>query len=152
MPAADLSQRIAELYEQLRLHNYRYYVLDDPLVSDAEYDALMRELRAIEHDHPALVSPESPTQRVGAAASERFAKVRHPVPMLSLGNAFDENDLRAWRERVLKVLGADAEVAGGRAESTASPSRSPTNGVFMQRHPRAADQRGSERRPSTSAD
>lgn len=111
MPAADLTQRIAELYEQLRLHNYRYYVLDDPLVSDAEYDALMRELRAIEQEHPELVSPESPTQRVGAAASERFAKVRHPVPMLSLGNAFDENDLRAWRERVLRVLGTDADVA-----------------------------------------
>jgi DNA ligase (NAD+) len=97
-------QRIEALREQLRMHNYRYHVLDDPLVSDAEYDALMRELRALEAAHPALVTADSPTQRVGGAASEKFAKVRHPLPMLSLGNAFDEADVRAWRERALKLL------------------------------------------------
>ncbi|MEO7912935.1 MAG: NAD-dependent DNA ligase LigA, partial [Roseiflexaceae bacterium] len=111
MPAAELTQRVAELHEQLRYHLYRYHVLDDPIVSDAEFDALMRELRALETDHPELITPNSPTQRVGAPASEKFAKVRHPVPMLSLGNAFDEGDLRAWRERVARVLGADAPVA-----------------------------------------
>src|SRR5689334_747912 len=111
MAAADPTQRIAELREQLRYHLYRYHVLDDPIVSDAEYDALMRELRTIEEAHPELVTPDSPTQRVGAPASEKFAKVRHPVPMLSLGNAFDEGDLHAWRERVVRVLGDSAPIA-----------------------------------------
>jgi DNA ligase (NAD+) len=111
MSISDPAQRIAELTAELHLHNYRYYVLDDPLVSDAEYDALMRELRALEEAHPELVSPASPTRRVGGAPSEKFAKVRHPVPMLSLGNAFDEAGLRAWRDRVMRLLGADAKVA-----------------------------------------
>ncbi len=109
--AADPNQRIAELRDQIRQHNYRYHVLDDPIVSDAEYDALMRELRALEQANPELVTPDSPTQRVGGAASEKFAKVRHPVPMLSLGNAFDEDGLRAWRERVARLLGHDATIA-----------------------------------------
>jgi DNA ligase (NAD+) len=111
MAAAEPTQRAAELREQLRYHLYRYHVLDDPVVSDAEYDTLMRELRAIEEAHPDLVTPDSPTQRVGAPASEKFAKVRHPVPMLSLGNAFDEEDLRAWRDRVARVLGDSAPIA-----------------------------------------
>ena len=111
MSAPDPSQHIAELREQIRYHLYRYHVLDDPLISDAEYDALMRELRALEQAHPELVTPDSPTQRVGAAPSEKFAKVRHPVPMLSLGNAFDEGDLRAWRDRVVRLLGEDARLA-----------------------------------------
>jgi len=111
MAAAEPTQRVAELREQLRYHLYRYHVLDDPIVSDAEYDALMRELRAIEDAHPQLITPDSPTQRVGAPASEKFAKVRHPVPMLSLGNAFDEGDLRAWHERVARVLGDGAPIA-----------------------------------------
>jgi len=111
MAAAEPTQRVAELREQLRYHLYRYHVLDDPIVSDAEYDALIRELREIEASHPDLITPDSPTQRVGAPASEKFAKVRHPVPMLSLGNAFDESDLRAWRERVTRVLGDHAPIA-----------------------------------------
>ena len=111
MAATEPTQRVAELREQLRYHLYRYHVLDDPIVSDAEYDALIRELRAIETDYPKLITPDSPTQRVGAPASEKFAKVRHPVPMLSLGNAFDEDDLRAWRERVARVLGDAAPIA-----------------------------------------
>jgi DNA ligase (NAD+) len=111
MTAVDPAQRIQELTTQIREHNYRYYVLDDPSVTDAEYDALMRELRALEAQHPELVAPDSPTRRVGAAPSEKFAKVRHPVPMLSLGNAFDENDLRAWRDRVVRLLGQDQKVA-----------------------------------------
>ena len=98
MPAVDPKQRVSALHEQLNYHNYRYHVLDDPVVSDAEYDALMRELRALEQAHPELITPDSPTQRVGGAATERFAKLRHPVPMLSLGNAFDEAGVYAWRE------------------------------------------------------
>jgi DNA ligase (NAD+) len=109
--ATDPAQRIAALREQIREHNYRYYVLDEPSVSDAAYDALMRELRALEEAHPDLRTPDSPTQRVGAPPASHFAKVRHPQPMLSLGNAFDEADLYAWRERVLKILGVDAQLA-----------------------------------------
>ncbi len=107
----ELTAEIETLIAQLRSHNYRYYVLDDPLVSDAEYDALLNRLWAIEAEHSALARPDSPTRRTGAAASERFAKVRHPVPMLSLGNAFDEDGLRAWRERVLRLLETGAQVA-----------------------------------------
>jgi DNA ligase (NAD+) len=109
--AADPTLRIAELREQIRQHNYRYHVLDEPIVSDAEYDVLMRELRAIEAAHPDLITPDSPTQRVGGSASEKFAKVRHPVPMLSLGNAFNEDDLQSWRDRTLRLLGDDAPIA-----------------------------------------
>lgn len=111
MMPSDPAARIAELTAQLREHNYRYYVLDEPQTSDAEYDALLNELRAIEAAQPELVSPDSPTQRVGAAPSEKFAKVRHPVPMTSLGNAFDEPGLLAWRDRVLRLLGTEAELA-----------------------------------------
>jgi DNA ligase (NAD+) len=111
MASTDATKRIEELREQLRYHNYRYHVLDDPVASDAEYDALMRELRALEQAHPDLVTPDSPTQRVGGSPSEKFAKVRHPVPMLSLGNAFDEGDLRAWRDRVARLLGDGAPLA-----------------------------------------
>ena len=105
------AERVADLRARIRHHEERYYVHDDPEISDAEFDALMRELRAIEDANPQLVTPDSPTQRVGAPASEKFAKVRHPVPMLSLGNAFDEDDLRAWRERVARVLGDHAPIA-----------------------------------------
>lgn len=111
MNVADPARRIEELRAQIREHNYRYYVLDAPLISDAEYDGLMRELRALETAHPELLTPDSPTQRVGAPPASHFAKVRHPQSMLSLGNAFDEGELYAWRERILKLLGADARLA-----------------------------------------
>ena len=111
MTSVDPAARVAALTTQIRDHNYRYHVLDDPSVSDAEYDMLMRELRALEAANPGLVAPDSPTQRVGGAASDKFAKVRHPVPMLSLGNAFDEAGLRVWHERVIKLLGDDQQIA-----------------------------------------
>ncbi|WP_448545512.1 NAD-dependent DNA ligase LigA [Roseiflexus sp.] len=107
----DLTRRVEALREQIRYHNYRYYVLDEPVISDAEYDALMRELRALEAAHPELVTPDSPTQRVGAPPGEQFAKVQHVVPMLSLANAFDEAEVRAWYDRVVRLLGNDAQVA-----------------------------------------
>ncbi len=107
----DLTRRVEALREQIRYHNYRYYVLDEPVISDAEYDALMRELRALEAAHPELVTPDSPTQRVGAPPGEQFAKVQHVVPMLSLANASDEAEVRAWYERVVRLLGNDARVA-----------------------------------------
>jgi DNA ligase (NAD+) len=92
-------------------HNYRYYVLDDPAVSDAEYDALFRELQALEAAHPELVVPESPTQRVGGAPMAAFGTVRHEQPMLSLDNAFSEDEVRAFDRRVRERLGTDDEVA-----------------------------------------
>ena len=104
-PAAD---RVDALREQLNSHNHRYYVLDDPVVSDAEYDRMLEELRGLEAEHPELVTPDSPTQRVGAAPAEGFTQVRHQRPMLSLANAFDLEGMEAWRRRVSGMLdGAD---------------------------------------------
>ena len=101
---ADVQTRIAELRQQINLHNYRYHVLDSPIISDAAYDKLVVELRQLEAEHPELITPNSPTQRVGGQPSEKFAKVRHPRPILSLGNAFDADGVRAWWERIRKLL------------------------------------------------
>ena len=103
----DREERAADLRERLRHHAYRYYVLDDPEVSDAEYDVLLRELEAIESEHPELVVPDSPTQRIGAPPSEAFASVRHLEPMFSLDNAFSVEELEAWRGRVVRLLGRE---------------------------------------------
>jgi DNA ligase (NAD+) len=104
-----LQERTEDLRRQINYHNYRYYVLDSPEVADAEYDRLMQELRAIEAEHPELQSPESPTQRVGAGPAEQFAVVQHRVPMLSLANAFSADALRAWHERISRLLGREIE-------------------------------------------
>lgn len=95
--------RLEQLKIELNFHNYRYHVLDDPVISDAEYDRLLVELRGIEAGHPEWVTPDSPSQRAGAAVSEKFNKLPHPHPILSLANAFDTNDVRAWVERVSKL-------------------------------------------------
>lgn len=95
--------RAEELRREINFHNYRYHVLDAPLISDAEYDRLMRELRQLEAEHPDLLTPDSPTRRVGGEPAERFAKVRHPAPILSLGNAYSPEEVRAWFERIAKV-------------------------------------------------
>ena len=97
-------QQVADLREQLNHHNYRYYVLDSPEIGDAQYDDLMRELRAIESEHPEFVTPDSPTQRVGAQPAEGFTQVAHPRPMFSLGNAFDDDEFLAWHKRVSDLL------------------------------------------------
>ena len=97
-------QRVQWLSKTLQEHNHAYYVLDDPRVSDAEYDALMRELQALEDTFPALRASDSPTQRVGGAALEAFASVPHQVPMLSLGNAFDDEEVQAFDQRVSQTL------------------------------------------------
>jgi DNA ligase (NAD+) len=99
--------RAAALRREIEAANYAYYVLDNPTLGDGEYDRLMQELRALEAAHPELVTPESPTQRVGAAPSERFAPVRHRVPMLSLGNAFSIEDLHAWYGRARDRAGRE---------------------------------------------
>ena len=104
-------ERVAKLREEINHHNHRYYVLDDPVISDAEYDQLMQELRRLETDHPELITPDSPTQRVGAAPSEAFTQVRHRRPMLSLANAFDMDEMYAWHRRVKGLLdGVDFEM------------------------------------------
>ena len=95
-----VKKRIEELRQQLNHHNYRYYALDSPEISDAAYDALMKELRQLEEAHPELVTPDSPTQRVGAQPVEAFGVVEHPLPMLSLGNVFNYEELRAWHKRI----------------------------------------------------
>lgn len=104
---AEVQVRAEELRKQLELHNYRYYVLDDPIISDAEYDVLLNELRAIEAEHPELATPDSPTQRVGAGPLESFSVVEHRIPMLSLANAFNAESLRSWYQRARNLLGRD---------------------------------------------
>jgi DNA ligase (NAD+) len=100
----NVSGRIEMLRETLRHHEYLYYVLDQPELTDAEYDALMRELRDLEAQHPELLTPDSPTQRVGGKAREGFVKVAHSAPMLSLDNALDEGELRDFDRRVRELL------------------------------------------------
>ena len=99
-------QRIEKLKSEINHHNYRYYVLDSPEVSDAEYDELMRELQALEAEYPRFLTPDSPTQRVGAAPVEAFGVVEHRFPLLSLGNAFSQEELAAWYKRILKLAGS----------------------------------------------
>lgn len=111
MAAPDsIVRRIEALRREIREHNYRYYVLDDPSVPDAEYDRLMRELEALEAEYPELVTPDSPTQRVGAAPADRFGKVRHVPPMLSLANAFSEDDINAFYKRIRDRLGTENDI------------------------------------------
>ena len=102
--AQTAAERIAELRSEIDAHNYRYYVLDEPSVPDAEYDRLFNALKTLEAEHPELVSPDSPTQRVGGAALAAFGQVRHEIPMLSLGNAFDEQDLIDFDRRAREGL------------------------------------------------
>ncbi len=101
---AEPAARIDELRTQINHHNDRYHSLDDPEISDADYDALLRELRDLESEHPDLIVADSPTQRVGAAASATFEPVEHEIPMMSLDNAMDRAELAAWAERVVKGL------------------------------------------------
>jgi DNA ligase (NAD+) len=100
----DVTARAAELRRQLDYHGYRYYVLDDPEIGDDQYDELLNELRAIEAEHPDLVTPDSPTQRIGGEPVSDLEKVRHPQPMLSLANARSEEELRAWITRMRNHL------------------------------------------------
>ncbi|HEV3476867.1 MAG TPA: NAD-dependent DNA ligase LigA [Rubrobacteraceae bacterium] len=107
--SVDVQGRIEKLREQIRYHNRRYHVEDAPEISDAEYDALYNELESLEADHPELVTPDSPTQRVGGEPLEGFEEVRHSVPMLSLANARKTEDLVEWDARVRRLLGPDEE-------------------------------------------
>jgi DNA ligase (NAD+) len=99
----NTKSRYEELKQQIHFHNYRYHVLDDPVISDAEFDRLLKELRQIEAEHPDWVTSDSPTLRAGAKPADRFDKVRHPAPILSLANAFGADDARGWYERVVRI-------------------------------------------------
>ncbi len=105
LPPEEAAQRVDELRARIRDAAFRYYVLSDPDISDAEYGELVRELETIESEFPDLVTPDSPTQVVGAPHAEAFAPVRHRLPMLSLDNAFNEEELLAWGKRTEKAVG-----------------------------------------------
>ena len=107
---ASAAARAAQLRDQIAQHDYRYYVLDDPSIADADYDRLMQELRALESAHPELIAPDSPTQRVSGTPSAAFGEVVHQVPMLSLDNAFSEEDVRAFDRRIRERLGRSGEL------------------------------------------
>ncbi len=106
----EIKERIKKLREEIHYHNYRYYVLDSPVISDAEYDQLMRKLSELEEKYPHLITSDSPTQRVGAQPLEKFSTVRHTLPMLSLENAFDEAEARDFDQRVKRFLRLEALV------------------------------------------
>ena len=106
----DAEARVAELRKQIGYHDERYYVLDEPEIPDAEYDKLMNELRALEAEYPDLITPESPTQHVSGAPSEEFGEVVHKVPMLSLDNAFSEEDVQGFDRRIHERLGVEGEL------------------------------------------
>jgi len=99
-----ITKKIKSLREQINDHNYRYYVLDDPVISDGEYDQLFRKLEQLEGQHPELIVPESPTQRIGAKPLEAFGTINHRIPMMSLANAMSDDELNAFDERLKKVL------------------------------------------------
>jgi DNA ligase (NAD+) len=101
----EVKRKIEKLRAEINRHNYLYYVLDSPEISDAEYDSLMRELKRLEEEYPQFLTPDSPTQRVGAAPLEAFGVVEHPRPLLSLGNAFSDDDLLAWYARTVRLVG-----------------------------------------------
>lgn len=136
-PNQKLVAEIEQLRREIEEHNYRYFVLDDPSIPDAEYDRLMQRLRALEAEHPDLITPDSPTQRVGATPVGEFRQVRHTQPMLSLENAFSEEDLLAFGKRVkdrLRANGIDVEqipfVAEPKIDGTAISLRY-ENGVLV---------------------
>src|SRR6476469_4194255 len=103
--AKGVQRQMDDLRDKIRYHEHRYYVLDDPELSDAEFDRLLEQLKKLEAEHPELVVPDSPTQRVGGKPREGFVKVPHSSPMLSLDNAYNEQELRDWERRVHELSG-----------------------------------------------
>ena len=103
MEQLDDKLKMEQLRKEINFHNYRYHVLDEPLMSDYEYDQMLVKLRELETKHPEWITPDSPTQRAGAVALDRFVKVSHPAPILSLANAFNAEDVRAWYERINRL-------------------------------------------------
>ena len=107
----DIASKVKLLREKINDHNYRYYVLNDPFISDGEYDQLFRELESLEQKNPELITNDSPTQRVGASALESFGTIQHKIPMLSLDNAMDKTELRAFHERLKKGLSTENNIS-----------------------------------------
>ena len=105
--AKSVEKEIQKLREEIRYHEHRYYVLDDPEISDTEYDKLMKRLEALEAEHPELVTPDSPSRRVGGLAVGEFSKVRHSVQMLSLDNTYNIEELRDFDRRVRELSGRE---------------------------------------------
>ncbi len=103
MTEQDDQQHLEQIKKEINYHDYRYHVLDSPVISDYEYDQLVKELRKIEAAHPDWITPDSPSQRAGAKPLDRFVKVRHPAPILSLANAFNDADVYAWLERISRL-------------------------------------------------
>ena len=133
MSDEPVSHRVAHLRAEIERHNYQYHVLDDPLVSDAEYDAMFRELQTLEARHPSLVTPSSPTQRVGASPLLSFDQVVHHTPMLSLNNAFNEDEVRAFDNRIRETLGvAEVEYSVEPKFDGLAVSLTYRDGVFVQ--------------------
>ena len=110
MVPREIEEKVKKLRKEIEYHNYRYYVLNDPVISDPEYDALMRELEELERQYPELITPTSPTQRVGAPPVEEFGTVVHTIPMLSLANAFDEREVIEFDQRVKRFLRTEEEI------------------------------------------
>ncbi len=108
MDEATAQIRAEKLREEINFHSYRYHVLDSPVISDGQYDALVDELRAIEQQYPQFVTPDSPTQRVGGAPADGFQKVEHPAPILSLDKVTNREEIFAWHTRISKLLPEDA--------------------------------------------
>src|SRR3989338_9725240 len=106
----ELKKEIEKLREEINYHNYRYYVLDNPAISDAEYDRLMKQLEVLEKKYPELITPDSPTQRVGAKPLEAFGTITHTMPMLSLRNAFNAEEAKEFDERVKRLLKATHDI------------------------------------------
>src|SRR4051812_16390290 len=131
---AEKAARAAALRAQLEQASYEYYVLDRPTLSDREYDSLFRELQALERDHPELRTDDSPTMRVGAEPASQFAKHQHLVPMLSLANAFNAEELEAWEEKLVRFAGDDVRASGYHCElkiDGAAVSLTYREGVFI---------------------
>src|SRR3984893_12619824 len=105
--AKDIEKKIEVLREKIRHHEHLYYVIDQPEISDTEFDALVRQLQQLEAENPTLITPDSPTQRVGGKPRKGFVKVRHSSPMLSLDNTYSEDELRAWERRVHELTGRE---------------------------------------------
>ena len=145
MTDASIRERVEELRREINSHNHLYFVLDRPEVSDADYDALMVELRGLEEQRPELVTLDSPTQRIGAPPAEGFGEVVHPLPMLSLANAFNDDELAAWRRRVANLLdGADFDVVCELKIDGLAVALTYENGVFVHGATRGDGYRGED--------
>src|ERR1039457_7132457 len=129
----SVTARIAQLRAEIVQHNYRYYVLDDPSIPDAEFDRLFRELQTLEEQHPELLAADSPTQRVGVTPLKSFAEVQHRMPMLSLNKAVSEDEVRSFDARIREALGvAEVEYAAEPKFDGLAITLSYRDGMFLQ--------------------